>query len=360
MNKIIKDILEKLENAGYQAYIVGGFTRDYLLNKESNDYDICTSAPIKEVFKIISGKVNIGSSLNVKIKDLNIDITTFRVEKNYVNHYPEITYTSDLNLDLQRRDFTINTICMDKNEHIIDELGGINDLKNKIIRIVGNTFEKIKEDPLRILRAIRFATVLDFTLDNDLINVIKNNASLVATLSTYRIKEELDKILVSKNYQKGLSLLKEFNLLTYLGITYQNVIYTNDLCGMWSQIEVNKELPFTKSEKNNIVRIKEIVNNKIINNHTLYNYGLYLTLVAGDILKISRIKIKKLYQQMPLYCKNDLAISFKEIKDLLNEEPIIVRKMENLIIRKILDNHLINDKESIKKFILENKAIIHE
>ncbi len=360
MNKIVKEILEKVESLGYKAYIVGGYTRDFLLKKESNDYDICTSAPIKEVFKIIPGKINLDSSLNIKINEINIDITTFRLESDYENRKPHITYTNDLILDLQRRDFTINAICMNKDGYILDELKGINDLQNKIIRVIGNTDKKIKEDPLRILRAIRFSTVLDFTLDSDLEKAISKYNYLVNNLSTYRIKEELDKILISPYYQKGLNYLEKYNLLPYLGIKYNQINYTNDLCGMWSQIETTKNFPFTKTEKNNILKINEIVKYHQIDNYILYKYGLYLTLVAADILNISRDQVKEIYKKLPLYNQKDLAISFLEIKDLLNVEPIKVRQVEDLIIQEILNNNITNDYVSIKRFILENKVKINE
>ena len=301
MNKIAKEILEKLEENGYIAYIVGGYVRDFLLYKETNDIDICTNATTKEVRSLFSGNANEYGSLNLKINEFNIDITTFREEHNYRGRKPtSISYATNLKTDLYRRDFTINTLCMDKDEKIIDELNGINDLNNKIIRMVGDVKLKILEDPLRILRAIRFATTLDFSIDATLKEEIIKNKELLSTLSDYRIKEEISKILISPNYKKGLKLLKEYHLCEALGITYTNVIYTKDLCGMWAQIETKRKLPFTKSEKDNIVKIRKILDLKMINREVLYEYGLYLSLIASEILGIDPDSIHEMHASLPI------------------------------------------------------------
>ncbi len=119
LNKTAKEILEKLESNGYIAYIVGGYVRDFLLGKITNDIDICTDATTKEVMELFRGNANEYGSFNLKANEFNIDITTFREEQNYENRRPtSILYTKDLKTDLLRRDFTINTICMDKNEHV--------------------------------------------------------------------------------------------------------------------------------------------------------------------------------------------------------------------------------------------------
>ena len=125
MDKIIKNILKKIESEGYEAYIVGGFVRDYLLKKNSYDVDICTNAKPKDLIHLFNVKQNLNNygGLNMKIKKYNIDITTYRKEKKYDNRKPiEIEYVSNLLEDINRRDFTINSICLDKNDKILDLL----------------------------------------------------------------------------------------------------------------------------------------------------------------------------------------------------------------------------------------------
>lgn len=357
MNKNAIEIIEKLENLGYTAYIVGGYVRDLLLNKPSFDIDICTSAKIKEILQVFPGVANEYGSLNLKIKEFNIDITTFREEKNYENRRPTtIFYTTDLKKDLLRRDFTINTICMDKKGKIIDALNGVHDLKNKQIKMVGDPKTKIKEDPLRILRAIRFATTLDFTLEESLKEEIKRQRESLFTLSNYRIKEEMSKILLSTNYKKGLHLLKELHLCEILGIYYVHVVYTKDLCGMWAQLKIKRNLPFTKLEKENIVKIREILELKMINREIIYKYGLYLSLIASEILGIQAESIHEMNASLPIYTRKDLNISYQEICEILNIVPSKKGKeIEEDLIREVINEHVRNEKEVLTHYLKEHK-----
>jgi hypothetical protein len=357
MNKTANEILNTLNDNGYEAYIVGGYVRDLLLGNNSNDFDICTNAKMKDLVNIIPGKVNNYGSLNIKLNDCNIDITTYRKESNYENRRPtKITYTSKLESDLIRRDFTINTICMDKFGHIIDKLNGMDDLNKKIIRIVGDEDKKILEDPLRILRAIRFATLLDFKIEKKLELSILKNANLIKNLSSYRIKEELSKILLSQNFMYGLELINKYNLQSYLGISYGKIVYVSDLCGMWAQIKLNRDLPFTKNEKNTILKIQEIVHLGVINNEVLFKYGLYLSLIAGEILGIDAKLVHKMYQELPLYNRSDLNIKNIEISQVLNLKPSKkVKDIENILLNKVINGVILNDYNELKKYLLENK-----
>ena len=176
MKRIIKKVLKKIESQGYEAFIVGGYVRDYLLDKESFDIDICTNAlpdTIKNIFKKYITKENYGC-ISFKIKDYSFDITTYRKEIKYNKRKPtQLEYVDNLDEDIIRRDFTINSICMDYKGYIIDIYDGINDLSNKEIKMIGDVDQKIKEDPLRILRTIRFACTLNFNINSDLEDSIK-------------------------------------------------------------------------------------------------------------------------------------------------------------------------------------------
>lgn len=356
MDKIIKNILSKIESEGYEAYIVGGFVRDKILKRNTYDVDICTNAlpvNLKSIFDI-SQKSNGYGGFNIKIKKYNIDITTYRKEKEYSNRKPvEVEYINNLFEDIKRRDFTINSLCMDKNDNIIDLLGGLDDIKKRTVKVIGEANEKFSQDPLRMLRAIRFATILDFTIENDTYEALCQNAHLVSTLSSERIKEELSKILSSKNYQIGLRLLRETGIADYLNIRFNDPKYTDDLIGMWVQIECSK-IVFSKTEEQNISRIKKIVNKSHIDEFDLFNNGLYLCLVAGQILAIPRQKITKMYNHMAIKSMKDIAINGEDILDLLRIEPC---KKVSLIINdvkiQILNKKLKNNKSEIKKYILE-------
>lgn len=362
MDKIIKNVLTKLEENNFSAYVVGGYVRDYLLGKKSLDVDICTNALPKDLHKIFPNNSNSNNygGFNLYIKGYNIDITTFRKELSYDKRKPvEIIYVDSIEEDIVRRDFTINSICMDKNDKIIDLVGGINDLNNCLIKMNGNIKERLEEDPLRILRAIRFSCILDFKLDELLYEEIKNNYNLVRTLSDTRIKQELNKILLNKNFLKGLKLLKDFKVLELLDIFYDDdIVYVNDICGMWAQFKINKDYRFTKQENLNIINIRQIIKDGNITNETLYNYGLYCSLVAADILSIDKKMVTKMYNKLHIKQEQDLDIKNEDIISLLNIEPSKkIKEIKNILVKEILNNKLKNNYNDLKDYILNRKEM---
>ena len=354
MEKNIKKILETLESEGYQAYLVGGYVRDYLLGIASFDVDIATNALPKDIHRIFnSSKSNYGS-VNIKIDKLNVDITTYRKDLNYINRRPStVKYINNLEEDLNRRDFTINAICMDKNGNIIDPLNGCLDLDKRLIKMIGDVDIKIQEDPLRIMRAIRFACVLDFGIDNELYEKIIKYNYLVKDLSKERIKNELDKILINKNFKKGLKLLDDTGISDILKIKYNDVNYVDDLLGMWAQVKV-LNIPFTNVEKGNIIKITEVITLGQIDNLVLYNYGLYICTIAGKILNINPKKISKMYNNLPIKSKSDINITSKEISDIFGTGKVI-GIIYNELEKEILNKNIENNKEAILKYLKKRK-----
>ncbi len=360
MNKIIKNVLTKMENTGYEAYVVGGYVRDLLSGIFSYDIDICTNAAPKELLTIFpnASSKNLGG-IEFKIKEYHIEITTYREEIKYKGRKPvEFNYINNLVIDLQRRDFTINAICMNSKGEIIDLVGGIDDLSDLKVKMIGNPEEKIKEDPLRILRGIRIATILNFNLDSNIYKAIKENKELVLTLSNTRIKEELDKILLSKNVKKGLNLLNDLGLLNLLEVSnWEKIVPVKNLEGMYAQIKINYNLPFTKEEKNNIIAIRRIVNSGSINKQMIYKYGLYLSLVAGEILGIDKKEINKLFKNLPIHDKKEINIKASDIASVLQIDysksvGMILKDIENLII----NGKIRNKTSDIIKYIKEHKS----
>ncbi len=360
MNKIIKNLLNKIEKEGYEAYVVGGYVRDLLLGISSYDIDICTNATPKELMSIFpsASPKNLGG-IDFKIKEYHIEITTYREEIKYKNRKPiEFNYINNLVLDLERRDFTINALCMNSKGEIIDLVGGIDDLSNLKIKMIGDEEVKIKDDPLRILRAIRLATILNFNLDKALYKEIKDNKDLILLLSNTRIKEELDKILLSNNVKKGLNLMNDLGLLSILKISnWEEVVPVKNIEGMYAQIKINYDIPFTKEEKNNITSIRRIINTDEIDKMTIYNYGLYLSTVAGEILGIDRKEINKINKELPIHDKKEINIKASDIVSALNidyskEISIILKDIENLII----NGKIRNKTSDIKKYIIDHKS----
>lgn len=354
MEKNIKKILETLENEGYQAYLVGGYVRDYLLGVTSFDVDIATDALPKDIHRIFNSSKNNYGSVNIKIDKLNVDITTFRKDLNYVNRRPsKVVYINNLKDDLERRDFTINAICMNKNGKIIDLLNGCKDLDSRTIKMIGSIDVKLKEDPLRIMRAIRFACILDFKIEDELYEKIKEYSYLVGDLSKERIKNELDKILISKNYKYGLELMKDTKISEVLEINYDDINYVDDLLGMWAQVKV-LNIPFTNVEKGNIIKITEVLDFGKIDNEILYKYGLYISRVAGKILNIKTTKISKMYNKLPIKSREDIDITSKEISSIVGVGEVIGETYK-IIEKEILNYRLKNKKSEILKYLEKRK-----
>ena len=360
IDKTILKVLEKIEDNGFEAYIVGGFVRDYLLGIVSTDIDICTNALPKDLVNIFDN-YNISNSDYGSFKMItsrfNFDITTYRKELAYSGRRPsEIEYVDSLIEDINRRDFTINTLCMNSKGEIIDLLNAKDDLDSKLVKCVGEVQKKFREDPLRMLRAIRFATTLDFKLDEEIIIGITNNKNLISTLSNTRRKEELDKILTSSNALYGLDLIKKLDLLSELNISFDSVIYVEDICGMYSQMMFDDSMPFTKTEKNNINSIRDIISYGTIDNYILFNYGLYLSIVAGKIMGIDVININERYNSLVIKSDKDIDISTLDICNTLNiPYSSLLKSIKNDIRSAILDGSLENNKADIIKYILSRK-----
>jgi len=221
----IKNILQELQKAGHEAYIVGGCVRDLLMERPSKDWDITTNAKPEEIQRIFPEHIYENNFGTVTVKTESSDpslkevqITPYRIEAKYKDkrHPEEIKFVSRLNDDLSRRDFTINSLALDINGKKTDLFDGAADINNKIIRTVGNPEERFSEDALRLLRAVRFATVLNFKLEDATLKAVKENAKWLEMISEERIRDEFIKVIESDNAYEGILLLEEVGLLEYI------------------------------------------------------------------------------------------------------------------------------------------------
>lgn len=214
--KNVEKIISILYNAGFEAYVVGGCVRDSLLGIKPHDWDICTSATpeqTKECFKdykMFDSGIKHGT-ISVVIDNEVFEITTYRIDGEYTDsrHPESVTFTTNIIEDLSRRDFTINAMAYNEKEGLIDPFNGRKDLKNKVIRCVGNPYDRFCEDALRILRALRFAARFEFSIADNTHDAILEEKNRLSNISYERINSELCGILMAKNC--GNSILRKYS-----------------------------------------------------------------------------------------------------------------------------------------------------
>jgi len=215
-----KELAILFQNHGYHLYMVGGSTRDFLLGRVSEDLDLTTDATPEEMLTFLKdvqttfmrfGTLRLSTSFG------HVDITTFRLEDGYEDyrHPLKIEFVRDVEVDAKRRDFTINAIYMDFMQNRIDPFYGQDDLKKGIIRTIGNPLIRFKEDPLRILRAVRFAMLLHFEIEEETKLAMENEKSLILKMNPQKVEEELRKMKKVSSTQY-LSFLEKYELVDVL------------------------------------------------------------------------------------------------------------------------------------------------
>ncbi len=233
----VKNVITSLNKAGFEAYAVGGCVRDLLLDKLPKDWDVTTSANPDEIQKVFPNSfyTNTFGTVTVRFPKQaieEIEVTTYRIDAGYNDqrHPDSVSFTKSLKEDLARRDFTINAMAMtpedtnaDKNDsvvidgmHIIDPFGGLKDLNDRSIRAVGTASERFSEDALRLMRAVRFAAQLSFKIEEHTLKAITEYAPSISAVSHERIRDELVKIVESKNPEQGMILLQQTGLLALI------------------------------------------------------------------------------------------------------------------------------------------------
>ncbi|MGD9963964.1 MAG: CCA tRNA nucleotidyltransferase, partial [Candidatus Izemoplasmatales bacterium] len=208
-----KKILKKLIESGYEAYFVGGFVRDMLIDRVSSDIDITTNALPEEVERLFEKTIPTGKkygTITVIIEDLSFEVTTYRIDQEYINYRKpkNVIYSNNLKEDLKRRDFTINALAMDIHDQVIDLFSGKEDLKDKVIRAIGDPNERFNEDALRIIRALRFVSKFNFSIENETLTSMKNNILKIKHLPNERVIQELEELFLNP-YQKSATLYME-------------------------------------------------------------------------------------------------------------------------------------------------------
>ena len=367
------NVLEKFNEAGYEAYFVGGCVRDYLLNDEFSDIDITTNALPEEVKQIFRKSIDTGiqhGTVTILVDEDSFEVTTFRTEDDYIDHRtPEkVEFVSDLKEDLDRRDFTINAMALDSNGKLYDYHCGERDLRNKVIKTVNNPNERFFEDALRMLRAFRFSSKLGFEIEENTLKAIKNNAELIKFVSIERIVNEFRKLLTGRGNKRSLELLLDSKLNNYIPfldeiskiIDFSNYTFCQSLYILSKINDISfeklKELKLSNKEIKQI-KIYEKINEDFSSNVPLeiilYNYDVNdVTFIASYSNYCDKEDIEKI--KLPIKSFNDIAITSMEIISIIDKPAgpwikEIIKKLEEDIILYKTDN----TKKDILDFLMK-------
>lgn len=352
-----KTIIRKLNKEGFRAYPVGGCVRDYLLKREVSDIDITTDAcpdEIEFVFKDFK-TIDIGKrfgTIVVVVNDEPFEVTTFREDGQYENgrRPNNVIFTDSLINDLKRRDFTINAMAFDNGE-IIDPFDGQKDLNNGIIRAVGNPFDRIDEDVLRILRAIRFASRYDFEIESTLKEAMKENTHRLQLISVERIREEIFKIIMADEPVKWLKLMESLGILD---VILKDLVINEFLDNTEKDLVERMVVLFYKSEPVNMhfsnSFYKDVLDLHKIIDEDINKFNLrkiYRDLGKEQLIRYANIKkaqgydiflvddvLKEGVLELPINGTDLIKLGYrgKEIGDILNE--VSIRLMNDTLDKK--------------------------
>jgi tRNA nucleotidyltransferase (CCA-adding enzyme) len=388
--KQVNFLLNKLNSAGYEAYIVGGCVRDMLLGKTPNDFDITTSAEPEQIIEVFKEHklLTVGlkhGTVTVILDKIPYEITTYRIDKDYSdNRHPDtVEFTKNLIDDLARRDFTINAMAYNPQSKVVDAFYGQKDLEACIIRTVGDPQLRFNEDALRILRALRFASTLGFEIDKKTAESIIENHHLLANISKERITEEIKKLILGENAQTifkrfskvFVSLMPPYNptekhfvlggcpkdisirLAVLFDFKEDMVTSLNHLC--FNKATVKKALSLVENKRRKINPEKPDIK------QALREFGkdfvldlLELQKSIGLYTDVEYMKLYNLVQQIlssnECYNLDMLDINGDDLIDLGVTKGLAVGKTLNFILDEVINQKVENHKATIIQYLKEN------
>lgn len=376
-------ILDTLQKNGFEAYYVGGSVRDYLMDVSIGDIDITTNALPEDIQNIFPRTIDVGvehGTVIVVINKTPFEVTTYRTETTYSDYRrpDSVSFTTSIKEDLARRDFTMNAVAMDRMFKIYDPYNGQLSIKNKEIVTVGDPYERFNEDALRMLRAIRFVSQLDFKLNESTFNGIVKLASNVQYISVERIVQELKKLYSGVNVSHAKSLLIHSKILKF--IPYYKKLNIDDIKktnvhSLINEIIIQQilnennhfknELKLSNDEKNNIKNSLSFYNDLGENESPIilaYNYNEHIILNLKNIIsennflnqqylnQIDDILLEK--KRLKIRSKKDLAVNGNDLMKTLNRHggPWL-KEVLSEIERNVLFNKLDNNYESIIEWV---------
>lgn len=372
-----KIVLRILEENNFESYIVGGAVRDYLLKVPINDVDITTSAHPKEVLKIFKGEptgIKYGT-VTIKFKEHQYEVTTFRSEEGYydMRHPDEIFFETSVLKDVERRDFTMNGLLMDKTGLIVDHVDGKKAIKYGYIKAIGDPDVRFSEDALRMLRAFYFQSKLGFEIDKDTLDSIEKNRNLIKKIAAERVLEELLKILQGKDLKKTLENMVKTKFNEVLPGLEKGIIHFSKQTEMpmtdiffATSFTLNRLVPsywkFSNNHRHKYQTVSTLANQTLeYGQRELFTYGLEFCQSANRVnynLGKSEIKvldIAKDFENMPIKSTLDLKFRARDILEVTNKKAgAWVNNLLTELANLVLDGKLKNNYNELKNYVLSN------
>lgn len=363
-------ILKRLNQSSFEAFIVGGAVRDYLLDLPLQDIDITTNAKPEDVASIFDKTIPTGAAFGTMtvIEDgLKVEVTTYRQDGRYLNHRKpaSITYANDVQADLMRRDFTINQLRMDADKKIYDDYHGKADLQNKIIRTIGPPEERFEEDALRLLRAFRFSAKLGFTIEEKTLQAIKTKASLIQTISIERIQQELARMLEYDKVLPTVAMICEttladhlynlkpglLNLLNYNeGSKYKRLFLVSRKTDLqlapWRLPKQTLKRLYTLDQLSH--QLHQGFFPRLLLEYAIQDFQVLDEITVDEGHPSSMKTYYDTQKNLVIASKKDLAISGKDIDDAFDfEDKSMIQVILDTLIDQVLARQLPNQKEAL-------------
>lgn len=389
--KQAKSIIDTIERFHHEAYFVGGAVRDLLLGNDVNDIDIATSATPEQVTKIFKKVIPIGiehGTVLVRYEGESYEVTTFREDGQYSDkrHPDDVSFVRKIDDDLKRRDFTINALAMDKNGEIIDLFNGEQDLKANLIRSVGHAKERFTEDPLRIIRALRFSSQLGFTIEEDTLDWMEQLKEEIEYVAVERITTEMTKFFQGDYVKSGLNYLIKTDIYKHLPIFKSNHQLINKLPNtlvplhsfgeviclfhfIYPSISINKWVKAWKCsnaiKKEAEQLLRALTYYERVNCDSLLVYQLdndyfdglcRLTKLLYPSKPIQYDELNRLYKSLPIKSRNDIHFNGNDLLKLFpnKRKGRWISEMIEQIEKEIILNNLANKHECIEEWVLCN------
>ncbi|MCM3224663.1 CCA tRNA nucleotidyltransferase [Terribacillus saccharophilus] len=375
-------VIQELEQYGYEAYLVGGAVRDYLIGKAVGDLDIATSATPDQVMKVFDKVIPIGiehGTVLVRFEKESFEITTFRTEGAYSDyrHPDSVNFVTDVAADLARRDYTVNAIAMARTGELVDPFDGRSAIDKKELVTVGKAFDRFQEDPLRMMRGVRFVSQLGYNLDHDARKVMENQRLWLARIAIERVSIEMEKLISGKDVKTAVQLLHDTGLWEAMPIfkdhpelmrelakkiePLDNLAEWVALCSLLSAIPVLdwvkkwKLSNAIKQDAQHLVRILQ----RELDAWAVYQLPVHLDEGFCRLEKIYKEKdvqdnILSIRHALPIRNSSELAISGGDLTSWFpdRKKGSWIRDLLLAVEKAVVENKIPNDKAQLKEWVI--------